>query len=85
MDTVERDVGNVKDMVVRYLTKADTMFSGSESNDKKKMLMGVGEIENLNEIEENTLGLGGNLEELGYRIAISDGSTNERLTKERKK
>ena len=48
MDTIESDVANMEDMSISYLTKAFDMFSGVGSADKKKMLIGVEEIEAMN-------------------------------------
>ena len=52
-NAIEGDVANLKDISVRYLTESVNMFSGCAGADRKKMSMGMAEIEKLNANEEN--------------------------------
>ena len=83
MGAVESDVANLGDMFVSYLERRLTCFMDMEVL-IKEMSMGLGGISNPDTIDGSMLESEENLDELDSRIAIIDGKTTERLTKEKK-
>ena len=71
-------------MFTSFLTRAVNTFPGIAKAERKRMLRDMGEIGELNIIEECTIGSESKIGELQNKLIISDRTASQTIVKEKK-